>query len=205
MALKCARQHQHINLLQAYVQYVTGKVTILGGKFLTLAGEGGGADGQRQRHPLAPIWYANPPLTSACRLRRDPRPPRSPLASTMAGTNDGSVPNGGKTAELAAEPNPSKTFALRPRPTTVLLTGSGLVGNRADRRGRHLDRNARTNRFLNADWDPAGSCQRTRNPLGSWYGVAGYLNYAINQTWRTSLRLEYLDDKDGYLWLQHNG
>jgi hypothetical protein len=31
-----------------------------------------------------------------------------------------------------------------------------------------------------------------------WYGVAGYANYAISDAWRTSVRLEYLDDQDGF-------
>src|SRR5262249_29993904 len=31
----------------------------------------------------------------------------------------------------------------------------------------------------------------------SWYGVAAYANYAINDQWRGSLRAGYLDDTDG--------
>jgi hypothetical protein len=29
-------------------------------------------------------------------------------------------------------------------------------------------------------------------------GVAGYLNYTLNDQWRLSLRSEYFDDEDGY-------
>ena len=32
-----------------------------------------------------------------------------------------------------------------------------------------------------------------------WDGVAFYTNYAITEQWRLSLRLEYLDDKDGFV------
>src|SRR6185437_4261505 len=33
----------------------------------------------------------------------------------------------------------------------------------------------------------------------TWSGAAAYVNYAINDQWRVSLRLEYEDDKDGFL------
>jgi hypothetical protein len=33
----------------------------------------------------------------------------------------------------------------------------------------------------------------------SWHGAALYVNYAINDVWRVSLRGEYLDDMDGFL------
>ena len=31
-----------------------------------------------------------------------------------------------------------------------------------------------------------------------WSGLAGYVNYTVNDNWKLSLRAEYLDDKDGY-------
>jgi hypothetical protein len=37
------------------------------------------------------------------------------------------------------------------------------------------------------------------SPSSSWYGFAGYANYAINDLWRLSVRGEYFDDKKGYL------
>jgi len=36
-------------------------------------------------------------------------------------------------------------------------------------------------------------------PSSSWYGAAGYVNYAFNDLWRASLRGEYMDDRNGYL------
>ena len=32
-----------------------------------------------------------------------------------------------------------------------------------------------------------------------WNGLAFYTNYALSEQWRLSLRLEYLDDKDGFV------
>ncbi|HLQ26932.1 MAG TPA: outer membrane beta-barrel protein, partial [Acidiferrobacterales bacterium] len=31
-----------------------------------------------------------------------------------------------------------------------------------------------------------------------WQGVAGYVNYKLNDRWRTAVRLEDFDDKDGF-------
>ncbi len=36
------------------------------------------------------------------------------------------------------------------------------------------------------------------DPDLKWDGVAAYVNYAISDQWRVSLRAEYLDDKDGF-------
>ena len=33
----------------------------------------------------------------------------------------------------------------------------------------------------------------------TWNGAAFYTNYALNDQWRVSVRLEYLDDKDGFV------
>jgi hypothetical protein len=47
----------------------------------------------------------------------------------------------------------------------------------------------------NVDWDE----QKLAGGVSAkWWGIATYANYAINDTWRTSLRLEYLDDQDGF-------
>ncbi|HEX4051044.1 MAG TPA: outer membrane beta-barrel protein [Steroidobacteraceae bacterium] len=49
----------------------------------------------------------------------------------------------------------------------------------------------------------AGAGVTATSPSASWWGAAGYLNYAINPEWRVSLRGEYFDDTDGYetgLW-----
>ncbi|MGH8256888.1 MAG: outer membrane beta-barrel protein, partial [Steroidobacteraceae bacterium] len=47
------------------------------------------------------------------------------------------------------------------------------------------------------DYGNVGNTPAT--PSASWWGVAGYVNYALNGQWRVSLRGEYFDDQDGYL------
>jgi hypothetical protein len=55
---------------------------------------------------------------------------------------------------------------------------------------------------LNFDWD-----QQQKGAIdssgglhdASWHAAALYVNYAMNDAWRVSLRGEYLDDKDGFV------
>jgi hypothetical protein len=116
--------------------------------------------------------------------------------------NDSSVPNGGKTAEIAASltPNKSLSFSVAAYYGSFDL-GAGLAGNRAlvDAVGTWTATPSLTV-VLNVDWDqqehPAGPGTGT----ASWYGVAAYVNYAINDRWRLSVRSEYLDDEDGFLF-----
>jgi hypothetical protein len=47
----------------------------------------------------------------------------------------------------------------------------------------------------NLDWDKQEFADGT---AAKWWGAAAYANIALSDTWRTSLRLEYIDDQDGY-------
>ena len=191
-----------VNLLQAYAQYVAGKATILGGKFLTLAGaEGAVPTGNANVTRSLLFWYSEPTTHVGARVIYA----ASDTASFTFGVNngwnnDGTVPNGGKTAELAMTLTPSKTFTFA---TAAYFggfdLGSGLTGNRAlvDIVGTWTATPALTV-VVSADWDQQDHASGPGTGAASWYGVAGYLNYAINPTWRTSLRLEYLDDQDGF-------
>jgi hypothetical protein len=56
---------------------------------------------------------------------------------------------------------------------------------------------------LNFDWDQQqrGLADALTGALqdASWHAAALYVNYAINDAWRVSLRGEYLGDKDGFV------
>ncbi len=51
---------------------------------------------------------------------------------------------------------------------------------------------------LSYDWGKQEQHTAGDADLG-WDGVAFYTNYALNDQWRVSLRLEYLDDKQGFV------
>jgi Putative beta-barrel porin-2, OmpL-like. bbp2 len=193
-----------INLLQAYVQYVTGKTTILGGKFVTLAGAEGSAPTGNTNVTRSLIWWYSEPTThvGARVIYAASDQATFTFGVNNGWNNDGSVPGGGKTAELAMSLSPSKSFTFSAAAYYGAFDlGSGLVGNRTlfDVVGTWSPTSALTV-VLNADWDQQDHARGPGTGPASWYGIAGYLNYAIDPTWRTSLRLEYLDDQDGLIF-----
>jgi Putative beta-barrel porin-2, OmpL-like. bbp2 len=55
--------------------------------------------------------------------------------------------------------------------------------------------------IMNFDWgkqDNVVLLSQGSNLDAIWSGLAGYLNYAFSDHWKSSLRVEYLDDADGY-------
>ncbi len=191
-----------INLLQGYVQYVTGKATILGGKFLTLAGAEGAVPTNNANVTRSLLfWYSEPTTHVGVRgIFTASDKATFTLGVNNGWNNDGSVPNGGKTAELALSLTPSKALSLAAATYYGAFDlGAGHVGNRAliDVVGTWNATSALTV-ILSADWDQQDHAAGPGSGSASWYGVAGYINYAINDTWRMSLRAEYLDDQDGF-------
>jgi len=190
------------NLLQAYVQYISGKTTVYAGKFTTLAGaEVAAPTGNVNVSRSLLFWYSEPVTHVGVRVAYA----MSDKATFTIGANNGwnvdTSTGSGKTLELGMSLTPSKTFAL---------TGAAYYGD--------VDRaNGLTARTLvdlvatwtitpkvtlvgNVDWDNQKIAPGTFLVDGDakWWGVALYGNFAINDTWRTSLRLEYLDDQDGF-------
>ena len=187
----------HLDVLQAYVQYATGKWTVLAGKFGTLAGsEVAAPTGDVNVTRSLLFWYNEPINHTGVRAIYA----ASATASFTIGVNNGwnteTSTGSGKTLELGFSLTPSKAFAMTGaayygdtdtaaglgKKTLVDLTGTWTVSPSLTVVG-------------NVDWDK----QEITNGGGSftWWAAAGYLNYAINDSWRTSLRLEYLDDQDG--------
>ncbi len=52
--------------------------------------------------------------------------------------------------------------------------------------------------ILSFDWGKQKQ-HAAGDPNLDWNGAAFYTNYALNDQWRVSLRLEYLDDKEGFV------
>jgi len=193
-----------VNLLQGYVQYVTGPVTLMGGKFVTLAGAEGAAPTGNANVTRSLIWWYSEPTTHVgvrgVYVASDKA--TFTLGVNNGWNNDGSVPNGGKTAELAMSLIQSKTFAFSAAAYYGAFDlGNGLVGNRSliDAVGTWTATSALTF-VVNADWDRQDHASGPGSRSASWYGIAGYVNYAINSSWRTSLRFEHMDDSDGFIF-----
>jgi hypothetical protein len=198
----CGGSTSSFNLLQAYVQYVTGKATISAGKYVTLAGaEVAAPSGNVNVTRSLLFWYSEPVTHVGARVAYAATDKATFTVGVNNGWNiDGSTQKGGKTAEFGLSLVPSKMFSLAAAGYYGDFdVGGGVVGKRAlvDVVGTWTATSSLTV-VVNGDWDSQDHAGGAGTGSASWYGVAGYLNYAINDTWRTSLRGEYLDDKDGY-------
>jgi hypothetical protein len=187
----------HLDLLQAYVQYATGKVTVMAGKFGTLAGaEVAAPTGDVNVTRSLLFWYSEPINHTGVRVAYAP----SSMASFTIGANNGwnteTSTGSGKTLELGFMVMPSKAFMLNGAAYYGDVDVAAGLGKKTlvDLMGTWTVSPSLTI-VANVDWDK----QEITGAGGSltWWAAAGYVNYAINDTWRTSLRFEYLDDQDG--------
>ena len=200
----------NFDLLQAYAQYAGGGMTVMAGKFATLAGA---------EVPQAPananisrsLLYTNAIPVTHTGLRASYAPGDTMkftlgynngwdvLKESAAGncTTAGSCADG-KTVELGASFSPVKMLALAASYYTgeEYSSTSDMIGGR-----KLLDVVATINATdaltfaLNYD---KGEQEKATATAGTakWDGLAGYANYAFTDKWRASLRTEKFNDKD---------
>lgn len=192
---------------QAYGSYATGPLTIILGKFVTMAGAeviNSTANPNYSRSIL--FGYAIPFTHTGARVSYAV----SDTVGLMAGINNGwdqvADTNTSKTVELGFTAAPSKMFALAGSyysgkelaDSTKPASSTNVNGNRS-----LLDLvatiNATDQLAFVVNYDSAS--QDDAVVIGSkakWNGLAAYANYAINDSWHLSLRGETFNDKDGY-------
>ncbi len=194
-----------VQLAQAYAQWIGGPLTVIAGKYTTLVGAEGllsSGDTNVTRsllYSFEPVTHTGVRLTYAA----------DSTLNLILGVNNGFVYSDetsartDKTLEAGVAWTPNKMFSWTlggyyGRDTNAL--GIPATQYIVDTVATWTATSALTV-IASADyghtdqaWDPKGTS-------ASWYGVAGYVNYAINDTWRVSFRGEYYDDKDGYLTL----
>ncbi|MGH8226797.1 MAG: outer membrane beta-barrel protein [Steroidobacteraceae bacterium] len=189
---------------QAYIQYTSGRLTLIGGKFVTLAGAeviDPAQDASVSRSLLfteaEPLDHtgirATYVLTSALTL--------------IGGINDGwnvtAVSYGSKTGEAGVAWTPTERFSLASQGyfgKAEYLPGTSVRVD-ADRTLVDLVATLHATPALtfavNADWIRQDQAGGPRTRAAEWDGIAAYLDYRWSARWRVSLRGEYLDDKDG--------
>lgn len=190
---------------QAYLQYATGNWTVIGGKFVTASGAeviNSTTNFNASRSIL--FGYAIPFTHTGARATYK----FSDALNVYAGVNNGwdqlSDANRQKTAELGAAFTPNKTFNLLAvaysgsEPGLTDASGNVPTGNRT-----LVDVVATLNVTEALSFMINGDYAHQKNAISQgvgarWDGVAGYANYKVNDRWRTSLRFEYFNDKDGY-------
>jgi len=198
------------DLLQAYAQYASGPFTVMGGKFVTLAGAEVAQAPANTNVSRSLLYTLAIPVTHTG--LRASYAPGDTMKFTVGYNNGwdiikesaaGNCTTGGncadgKTVELGAALTPVKQFSL----SAMLHVGeeysslSDTIGTR-----KLLDIvatfNATDALTFVLNYDKAE--QEKANATGGtakWDGLAGYANYAFSEKWRGSLRIEQFNDKD---------
>ncbi|MEP6886147.1 MAG: outer membrane beta-barrel protein [Gammaproteobacteria bacterium] len=186
------------DIVQGFVQYVGGAVTVIAGKYVTLAGAEVIAPAGNTNFSRSFLFYAEPLTHTGIRATYA----LSDTLSLIAGVNNGwnyssLTTSGSKTAEVGLSWTPAKVFAL---------TAAAYVGKDPtfDAQRTVVDAVATYNAtdaltfILSYDWGQQEQ-HMSGDPTLEWNGAAFYTNYALSDQWRVSLRVEYLDDKNGFV------
>lgn len=187
-----------IGLLQGFLQYVAGPITVQAGKFTTLAGAEVIAPTGNVNFSRSLLFFAEPMTHTGIRATYA----LSDQVSVIVGINNGwnytKVDYGAKTGELGIALTPNRLFSL----TAQLYAGKDPV-YAAER--TLIDTvatfNATSALSFVVSYDRGRQETGPATPPGltggDWEGIAGYVNCQLSNAWRVSLRGEYLDDKDG--------
>ncbi len=190
------------DLNNAFVQYATGPLTVMAGKFSTLAGAevvNPAADNEISRSLL--FWDMEPGTHAGVRAAYAVSGALTLTAGVNNGWNFTSSPAGtAKTIELGASGSPNKMFSYSgafysgqsplfggsPNGTLQLLD---LVGT--------LNATDALNFVANVDILSKDDYLGVGTGKGKANGLALYANYSLTDQWTLSARGEYVDDKDG--------
>ncbi len=175
----------NFDVTQAFVQYAHGPLTIIGGKFVTLAGAeviNSTLDTNYSRSIL--FGYAIPFSHTGARLSYA----ASDQLSVIVGVNNVSLTVQG--------------YSGVEQVSGGAFIGAGTHGLRTlvDAVGTY-NATSQLTFILNVDWgqqENVTSLVDGTSIKARWDGAAAYANYQVNDQWRLSVRAEYFDDKDGY-------
>ena len=176
-----------------------GPITVIAGKYVTLAGAEVIAPTGNTNFSRSFLFYAEPLTHTGIRATYAVSDTLTLSAGVNNGWNYSSLStSGSKTAEVGVAWTPSKTFSL----TAQAYVGKDPTLRCAKNPGRcrrDLQRYRRADVHFELRLGQAGTAPARAIPSSTWNGAAFYTNYAINDQWRVSLRIEYLDDKNGFV------
>jgi hypothetical protein len=186
------------DVVQGFVQYATGPLTVIAGKYVTLAGAEVIAPTGNTNFSRSLLFFAEPLTHTGIRATYAVSDTLSVVAGANNGWNYSSLStSGSKTAELGVTWTPSKTFSLTAQAYVGKDPTFDAQRTLVDAVATYSATDALTF-ILSYDWG-----KQQQHPAGDpdldWNGAAFYTNYALNDQWRLSLRLEYLDDKEGFV------
>jgi hypothetical protein len=193
-----------IDVKQAFLQYASGPVTVIAGKIGTLAGAESVTPTANANFSRSLLFFFNEPLThTGVRATWAASDTFSLVGGINNGWNATSTSYGSKTGEVGVAWVPNKTFSLTAQGyfgRYGITVPTPVPGQRSlvDVVATYNATSALT-LVLNGDYNKQEEAFGAGTSSATWSGIAGYVNYAMNDQWRFSLRLEYEDDKDGYL------
>jgi hypothetical protein len=199
------------NIIQGFIQYAKGPITVIGGKFVTLAGAEVIAPTGNTNFSRSLLYYAEPMTHTGIRATYAASDTFSVIAGVNNGWNYTSLQTyGSKTGELGVAWTPNKAFSLTAQAyvgkddSTPTFYAYPYGNFPYDAPKSLVDAVATYNAtdaltfVLSYDWGQQK--QHTAGyPTLAWNGAAFYTNYAFSDQWRVSLRAEYLDDKNGFV------
>jgi hypothetical protein len=186
------------DVVQGFVQYATGPLTVIAGKFVTLAGAEVIAPTGNTNFSRSLLFFAEPLTHTGVRATYAATDTLSVVGGVNNGWNYSSLTtSGSKTAELGVAWTPSKTFSLTAQAYVGKDPTFDAQRTLVDAVATYSATDALTF-ILSYDWGKQKQ-HAAGNPDLDWSGAAFYTNYALNDQWRVSVRLEYLNDKEGFV------
>ncbi len=188
-----------VEILQAYLQYATGGLTVIAGKYTTLAGAEVIAPTGNTNFSRSLLFTYEPAVHTGIRATYAVNDMFGFTLGVNNGWNYDSTSYGSKTGEVGISFTPSKAF---------ILTAQAYIGKDPafDASRKIIDLVATWNAtdalsiIVSYDWgrqEGASLFTATGADTAKWNGLAGYVNYKFSDQWRLSLRGEYFDDKEG--------
>ncbi len=191
-----ATSSNSFDLLQGFIQYANGALTLQAGKFTTLAGAEVIAPTGNTNYSRSLLFYAEPLTHTGLRATYAVNSVFSVIVGVNNGWNYTSINAGSKTGEFGVALTPSKALSITAQAYVgtdpVYLAKRTLV----DTVWTYQATSA-LSLVVSYDWGKQNASGVTSG--GGWDGIAGYANYQISPQWRVSVRGEELDDKDGFI------
>ena len=202
-----AGKTNQIDLTQAFGQYAMGPFTVIGGKYVTLAGAeviNSPSNANFSRSIL--FGYAIPFTHTGVRGTYAFDDATNLIVGVNNGWDNFKDTNGSKTLELGLTYAPSEAISLAAQAYLGRERVGGLVDfgpegarNLIDLVGTYKA-SEKLSFVLNFDYGTQQNAPLSSggNGRAKWTGIAGYVTYQLNDQWRLSGRAEVLDDTDGY-------
>ena len=191
------------DLTQAYGQYAMGSLTLMAGKFVTLAGSEVIASTGNMNLSRSMLFGAIPFTHTGVRAGYAV----SDIVTLYGGINNGwdqlTDANKGKTLELGASINPNRQLTINATgyfgKESSVSPGTPGGGAQDTRNLLNVVANYTINNRMSAGGELLYVSQdRALGGAAKYNGLAGYFTYNLNREWRVAGRAEMFDDKNDF-------